>query len=302
MRIQDEPVRIGCSVSQQQSSYAVVLSCVVSIVHMCANHKCRELTSCGSWVKLVYICGSRGDSCLGWCRSQRDRGHSRDSPDPPLGPGAGHRSRSPSPFPGARPPGTTTADFQRQQMAEGLDGLEPAGPREAAAAAATKSSHSAPKPQNSKAATDEARSADSGIAAAAADGDSAVVGNGTEEGEVGTVDASNGNVSGKVGGSSNGGPVLQNGAKGRRGQMHARGYGNRTDSPEPSARGGGHGRADGANEAPSLPSVIAGVSSKDAQCCPIASRTMPLSCSMITCSSIPNTVTMPDQVQMHECS
>ena len=203
---------------------------------------------------------------------------------------------------GGPPPGTTTADFQRQQMAEGLDGLEPAGPQEAASAAATKPSHNAPKPQNSKAATDKARSVDSGSAAAAADRDSAMVGSGTEEGEVGTVDASNGNLSGKVGGSSNGGPVAQNGAKRRRGQMHARSYGNRTASPEPSARGGGNGRADGATEAPSLPSVIAGASSKDAQCRPIPSRTMHLSSSVITCSSIPNTATIPDKVQMHECS
>lgn len=89
-----------------------------------------------------------------------------------------------------------------------------------------------------------------------------MVENDTEEGEVGTVKASSGNVSGKVEGSSNGGPVLQNEGKRRRGreQSQARGYASRTASPEPSGWKAGNGRADGAMQASSVPSVIAGAS------------------------------------------
>ena len=198
------------------------------------------------------------ETCLSCCRPPRDRGPSRDSPEPSYGPGGGHSSRSPSPYTGG--PGTSRAVWNRQQMAEGLDGLQPAGPAEAAAAASSRPSTSHTKP----AARETGHVSERPSVSASAEGDVVMGEIKYEEGQVKEAGESNG-ARAASNGQQRGGTTVGPGGGASLGSKQAKQQRQpiavrRSASPEPSAWSGGNGRAEGSSGNPSLPFVIAGVS------------------------------------------
>ena len=198
------------------------------------------------------------ETCLSCCRPPRDRGPSRDSPEPPYGPGGGHRSRSSSPYMGGA--GISRGVWNRQQMAEGLDGLQPAGPDEAAAAASSRPSTSHTKP----AARETGHVSERASVSAGAEGDLVMVEIEDEEGQVKEPGESNG-ARAAPNGQQRGGTTLSPGGGASLGSKQAKQQRqptavSRSASPEPSVWNGGNGRSEGSRGNRSLPFVIAGVS------------------------------------------